>query len=47
VLNLPVSIRVEPVNLTKASNAITFTIQALDAPELKRTEQGRFIGPVG
>jgi cytochrome c oxidase accessory protein FixG len=47
VLNLPVSIRVDPVNLTKASNAITFTIQALDAPELKRTEQGRFIGPVG
>jgi cytochrome c oxidase accessory protein FixG len=47
VLNLPVSIRVDPVNLSKASSQITFTIEALDAPELKRVENGRFLGPVG
>jgi len=46
VYNLPVRIQIDPVYLEAASNEVTFTIEALDAPELKRVEPGRFLGPV-
>ncbi len=45
VLNLPIRVRTDPINLKRASNEITFTLSATDAPELTTTQTGRFIGP--
>ena len=45
VINLPVRIQVDPVNLKSVAQSVQFTLQALDKPELKVTETGRFIGP--
>lgn len=45
VLNLPVRVRVDPVNLGSTSNKIEFTMQAIDAPEIETTETARFLGP--
>ena len=45
VLNLPIRVRTDPINLKRASNAISFTLSATDAPELTTTQTGRFIGP--
>ncbi len=45
VLNLPMSVRVDPVNLDKTSNEIQFTLRAIDEPEITTTQTGRFLGP--
>jgi cytochrome c oxidase accessory protein FixG len=46
VLSLPVSVRVDPVELKRAASEIEFTLTALDEPQLNRTETARFLGPV-
>ncbi|MCO6412863.1 MAG: cytochrome c oxidase accessory protein CcoG [Thiogranum sp.] len=46
VLNLPVSVRVDPVVLERAANEIEFTLSAEDDPGLSRTQTARFLGPV-
>lgn len=46
VINLPVSIQIDPVNLKKTSSEISFHLNALDQPDLAVTEQARFIGPI-
>ncbi len=45
VLNLPVSVRVDPIALERAANDIEFTIIANDNAELMRVETARFLGP--
>ena len=45
VLELPVRVRIDPIHLKRASNAISFTLQAADTPSLTITQTGRFIGP--
>lgn len=45
VLEVPARVRIDPINLARASNAIRFTLQATDAPSLSITQVGRFIGP--
>jgi cytochrome c oxidase accessory protein FixG len=47
VLNLPVRVRIDPVNLELPANEIFFTIEAVDDPRLKLTQTGRFLGPAG
>jgi cytochrome c oxidase accessory protein FixG len=46
VLTLPVSVRVDPIQLPSAANQIDFVIYAKDKPELMRRESARFLGPV-
>ena len=46
VLNLPVSVRIDPVQLQRAANQIEFIIYARDNHELRRVEKARFLGPV-
>lgn len=46
VLNLPVRLRIDPVNLDKISSSINVTIRAKDSPEIQRTETARFLGPI-
>jgi cytochrome c oxidase accessory protein FixG len=46
VLSLPISARIDPVILERTSNTIEFTLQAVDDPDLFRTETARFLGPV-
>ena len=45
VLNLPVSVSVDPETLKKPANDIEFTLTAEDDPGLARTESARFVGP--
>ncbi len=45
VLDLPVSVKLDPVVLKRSSNEIRFTVTAVDEPELTRTEVARFVGP--
>ncbi|MGA7802756.1 MAG: cytochrome c oxidase accessory protein CcoG [Gammaproteobacteria bacterium] len=45
VLDLPVALRVDPINLKHPSSDVYFTLQALDTPDLKVTQTGRFLGP--
>jgi cytochrome c oxidase accessory protein FixG len=46
VLNLPVSVRIDPVVLKHASTEIEFILYAEDIPTLRRRERARFLGPV-
>lgn len=47
VLNLPVSVRIDPVELKRAASQIEFILYAEDSPEaLYRRETARFLGPV-
>ncbi len=46
VLSAVVSLKVDPVELKRSSTAVTFTLQAIDNPELRVTERARFLGPV-
>jgi cytochrome c oxidase accessory protein FixG len=47
VLNLPVSVRVDPVALKRPSTEIEFILYAEDEPvKLRRRESARFLGPV-
>ncbi len=41
-----VRVRVDPVELKRASNEIYFIIEAEDDPKLRREEKARFLGPV-
>ncbi len=45
VRNLPVRVRIDPINLKRPSTSITFTIEAQDDSGLTTTQSGRFIGP--
>jgi cytochrome c oxidase accessory protein FixG len=45
VRNLPVRVRIDPINLKRPSTSITFTIEAQDESGLTTTQSGRFIGP--
>ena len=45
VVDFPVTVRIDPAVLERASNEIEFTLTAKDDPELTQTEVGRFVGP--
>jgi cytochrome c oxidase accessory protein FixG len=45
VLNLPVSVSIDPAVLERAGNNIEFVLTAEDEPALSRTESARFVGP--
>jgi cytochrome c oxidase accessory protein FixG len=45
VINLPVRIQIDPINLSKTSSTIHFYLNAIDQPDLAVVEQARFIGP--
>ena len=47
VLNLSVRLRIDPVSLRTASSEIHFTLQAQGHPDIRTTQSGRFIGPIG
>jgi polyferredoxin len=44
VLNVPVSLRTDPVNLSTTSHTIHFRVSALDREEITQTEPARFLG---
>ncbi|HED18630.1 MAG TPA: cytochrome c oxidase accessory protein CcoG [Gammaproteobacteria bacterium] len=46
VVGLPVSVRVDPIELKRASNQIKFTLTAADNRKLSLTRDARFLGPV-
>ncbi len=46
VINLPVRIQIDPVNLVKTSSKVNFYLTSIDQPKLAVTEQARFIGPI-
>jgi cytochrome c oxidase accessory protein FixG len=46
VVEFPVKVQIDPVKLERAGNDIQFQLEAIDKPELKVIETGRFIGPV-
>jgi cytochrome c oxidase accessory protein FixG len=46
VLSFAASVRVDPVELDRASAEVLFSVQSLDDPALRITETARFIGPV-
>ncbi len=47
VLDLPVRLRIDPVNLERAGNEIEFVLTAEDDPSIRITQKSRFIGPAG
>jgi polyferredoxin len=46
ILTLPLSVRIDPIQLQRPANKIEFILYAEDAPELHRQEVARFLGPV-
>ncbi|RMD70705.1 MAG: cytochrome c oxidase accessory protein CcoG [Gammaproteobacteria bacterium] len=46
VVAYPVQVRLDPVHLEHPSETIYFTVEAVDIPGLKVTEDTRFLGPV-
>lgn len=46
VLEVPVRLRIDPVNLGRASSKVEFEVIALDDPEITHVEPARFLGPV-
>ena len=46
IISLPVSVRIDPIELKRAANQIEFTLSAEDNPKLTRTRGARFLGPV-
>ena len=46
VIELPVQLQIDPVQLQRTGNDIQFHLEAIDKPELSVIETGRFIGPV-
>jgi len=46
VIELPVQLQIDPVQLQRTGNDIQFHLEAIDNPELSVIETGRFIGPV-
>ena len=47
VLGLPVRVRIDPVELKRPSSEIRFILEAVDDPDIRTTQTGRFLGPVG
>jgi len=45
VLSLPVRVRIDPYDLKRSSNSITFVLQATDEPGIAAHEEARFLGP--
>jgi len=45
VLSLPARVRIDPYDLKRAGNSITFVLQATDEPSIVAHEEARFIGP--
>ena len=45
VLNLPISVRIDPEDLRTSSSEIEFQLQSVDQPDLKTRSKARFIGP--
>jgi cytochrome c oxidase accessory protein FixG len=45
VLSLPVSVRIDPINLPSPANKIEFILYADDNETLRRRESARFLGP--
>ncbi len=46
VVEIPVQLRIDPVELKRTGYDVQFHLQAADEPELEITQTGRFIGPV-
>ena len=46
VISLPVSVRIDPVQLKRASSEVVFTLSAEDDPNLTSNRNARFLGPV-
>ncbi|MEA3410254.1 MAG: cytochrome c oxidase accessory protein CcoG [Pseudomonadota bacterium] len=46
VLEVPVRLRIDPVNIDRASSKVDFEVFALDNPEIAHVEPARFLGPV-
>jgi cytochrome c oxidase accessory protein FixG len=46
VVEVPVRVRVDPVNLESPSSEILFTVESLSTEGLRLEETGRFLGPV-
>ncbi|WJW75636.1 cytochrome c oxidase accessory protein CcoG [Thiohalobacter sp. IOR34] len=47
VINLPLRLRIDPINLKQPSNEISFTLQAVDDPSIHIEQRARFLGPAG
>ena len=47
VLDLPLRVKIDPVNLKSTSNQIEFHVESLTSEGLELTEEGRFLGPRG
>lgn len=47
VIDLPLRIQVDPIELKTASSRITFHIQSISNPKLRLDETARFLGPAG
>jgi cytochrome c oxidase accessory protein FixG len=45
VLSVPVQLQVDPEEIEHASSKVTFTVQAVDQPDLRASQVGRFVGP--
>ena len=45
VLSLPVRVRIDPYDLKRAGNSITFVLQATDDADIAAHEEARFLGP--
>jgi len=46
VLDLPISIQIDPVNLTRSAQSLTFRLESTLNKEISVEETGRFIGPL-
>ena len=46
VIELPMQVQIDPVNLQRTGNDIQFHLEAIDNPELTVIETSRFIGPI-
>ncbi len=46
VLSIPVSVQIDPVNLSKTSTQIQFHIAALERENISQSEPARFLGPI-
>lgn len=46
VLNVPISLRVDPIHLDSASQEVVFRVESVDDPALHVETRSRFLGPV-
>jgi len=47
VMEVPVRVKIDPVNLKSTSNLINFRLKSLTSENLEVIEHGRFLGPKG